>query len=93
MFKNILLLSTIEKLEGGVYGIDSILNAIKTFSNWTLRIGIALSGLALIIGFILYAVSDIDQKARVKVRIIQTMLGIVGIILAVSIVNLLIDLF
>ncbi len=88
-----ILLLTIEKLEGGIYGIDSILNAIKTFSNWALRIGIALSGVALIIGFILYAVSDVDQKARIKTRIIQTMFGIVGIILAISIVNLLIDLF
>lgn len=88
-----ILLLTIEKLEGGIYGIDSILNAIKTFSNWDLRIGIALSGVALIIGFILYAVSDVDQKARIKTRIIQTMFGIVGIILAISIVNLLIDLF
>ena len=46
-----------------------------------------------IIGFILYAVADVDQKARVKQRIIQTMFGIVGIILAISIVNLIIDLF
>ena len=34
-----------------------------------------------------------DQKPRVKQRIIQTMFGIVGIILAISIVNLIIDLF
>ena len=36
---------------------------------------------------------DVDQKPRVKQRIIQTMIGIVGIILAISIVNLIIDLF
>ena len=46
-----------------------------------------------IIGFILYAVADVDQKQRVKQRIIQTMFGIIGIILAISIVNLIIDLF
>ena len=56
-------------------------------------IGIALAGVSLIIGFILYAVADVDQKQRVKQRIIQTMFGIVGIILAISIVNLIIDLF
>lgn len=83
----------IEKLEGGEYTIDSIITAIQTFSNWALRVGIALAGVSLIIGFILYAVADVDQKQRVKQRIIQTMFGIVGIILAISIVNLIIDLF
>lgn len=83
----------IEKLEGGTYNVDSIINAIQTFSNWALRVGIALSGVALIIGFILYAVTDVEQKARVKQRIIQTMFGIIGIILAISLVNLIIDLF
>lgn len=83
----------IEKLEGGNYNIDSIIKAIQTFSNWALRVGIAAAGLSLIIGFVLYAVADVDQKQRVKQRIIQTMFGIVGIILAISIVNLIIDLF
>lgn len=83
----------IEKLEGGNYNIDSIIKAIQTFSNWALRVGIALAGVSLIIGFVLYAVADVDQKQRVKQRIIQTMFGIVGIILAISIVNLIIDLF
>ena len=82
----------IQHLEGS-YNIDSIIKAIQTFSNWALRVGIALSGVALIIGFILYAVVDVDQKQRVKQRIIQSMFGIVGIILAISLVNLIIDLF
>ena len=83
----------IQHLEGGSYNIDSIIKAIQTFSNWALRVGIALSGVALIIGFILYAVVDVDQKQRVKQRIIQSMFGIVGIILTISLVNLIIDLF
>ena len=83
----------ISKLEGGGYSIDTILNAISKFTTWALRIGITLSGVALIIGFILYAVADVDKKAQVKQRIIQTMLGIAGIILAISLVNLIIDLF
>ena len=83
----------INKLDGGSYNIDSIIKAIQTFSTWALRVGIAVSGVALIIGFILYAVADVDQKARVKQRIIQTMFGIVGIILAISLVNLIIELF
>lgn len=45
------------------------------------------------IGFVLYAVADVDRKQQVKQRIIQTMFGIVGIILAISIVNLIIGLF
>lgn len=85
--------SGITKLSGGTYNVDSILKAIQTFTSWALRIGITLSGVALVIGFILYAVSDVDQKARVKQRIIQTLFGIVGIILALSLVNLIIDLF
>ncbi len=83
----------IEHLEGGTYNVDSIIKAIQTFSQWALRIGIAAAGVSLIIGFILYTVVDVDQKPRVKQRIIQTMIGIVGIILAISIVNLIIDLF
>lgn len=83
----------IEKLDGGNYNVDSIIKAIQTFSNWALRIGIALAGVSLIVGFILYAVADVDQKQRVKQRIIQSMFGIVGIILAISLVNLIIDLF
>ena len=83
----------IEHLEGGGYNVDSIIKAIQTFSNWALRIGIAAAGVSLIIGFILYAVTDVDRKAQVKQRIIQTMFGIIGIILAISIVNLIIDLF
>lgn len=88
-----LQLLKIDHLDGGGYDVNSILAAIKTFSNWALRVGIAAAGLSLIIGFILYAVVDVDQKPRVKQRIVQTMLGIIGIILAISIVNLLIDLF
>ena len=83
----------ISHLEGGGYNVDSIISAIQTFSSWALRIGIAAAGLSLIIGFVLYAVVDVDQKPRVKQRIIQTMFGIVCIILAISIVNLIIDLF
>ena len=83
----------IQKLEGGNYDVNTIIKAIEKFSNWSLRIGIAVSGVALIIGFILYAVADVDQKARVKQRIIQTMFGIAGVILAISLVNLIIDLF
>ena len=83
----------ISKLEGGGYTIESITSAISKFTSWALRIGIAAAGVSLIIGFVLYSVVDVDQKQRVKQRIIQTMFGIVGIILAISIVNLIIDLF
>lgn len=91
--KIFLLASGINKLEGGTYSIDSILKAIKTVTDWTLRVGIALAGVSLVIGFVLYSVADVDRKAQVKQRIIQTMFGIVGIILAISLVNLIISLF
>ena len=87
------VMAKIDKLEGGDYNVNSIIKAIQTFSQWALRIGIAAAGVSLIVGFILYTVVDVDQKPRVKQRIIQTMIGIVGIILAISIVNLIIDLF
>lgn len=83
----------ITKLEGGSYDINSILSAIKTLTNWCLSIGIAAAGVSLVVGFIMYAVSDVEQKARVKQRIIQTLIGIAGIILAISLVNLIISLF
>lgn len=89
---NISLLA-ITKLDGGNYNIDSVLNAIKTVTDWCLRIGIALAGVSLVVGFVMYAVADVDRKAHVKQRIIQTMFGIVGIILAISLVNLIIGLF
>lgn len=91
--KIFLLAGGINKLEGGTYNIDSILKAIKTVTDWTLRVGIALAGVSLVIGFVLYSVADVDRKAQVKQRIIQTMFGIVGIILAISLVNLIISLF
>ena len=92
MYRNIYLLA-INKLEGGSYTIDSILQAIKTVTGWALRVGIALAGVSLVIAFVLYAVADVDRKQQVKQRIIQTMFGIVGIILAISLVNLIIGLF
>ena len=91
--RNSINLLEISKLEGGNYNIDSILNAIKVVTDWCLRVGIALAGVSLVIGFIMYAVSDVDRKQNVKQRIIQTMFGIVGIILAISLVNLIISLF
>ena len=92
MYRNIYLLA-INKLEGGSYTIDSILQAIKTVTDWALRVGIALAGVSLVIAFVLYAVADVDRKQQVKQRIIQTMFGIVGIILAISLVNLINGLF
>ena len=87
------VIAKIDKLEGGDYNVNSIIKAIQTFSQWALRIGIAAAGVSLVVGFILYAVSDVDKKAQIKTRIIQTLIGIAGIILAISLVNLIIDLF
>lgn len=83
----------IEQLEGGTYTVDTILKVIKQITNWALAVGIALAGVALIISFVMYAVVDVDQKARVKTRIVQTLLGVAGIIMAISLVNIIIGLF
>lgn len=83
----------ISKLEGGGYSIDSILSAIQKFTGWATRVGIVASGAALVIGFIILAVSDVDQKERVKQRIKQTLFGVAGIVLSLSLINLVIELF
>lgn len=92
VIKNINTLD-ISHLEGGSYDVNSILKALKTLTNWILSIGIAAAGVSLVVGFVLYAVTDVEQKSRVKQRIVQTLIGIAGIILAISLVNLIIDLF
>lgn len=86
-------MTEIQKLDGGTYDVNTILEAIKTFSGWAISVGMSLAGVSLIIGFILYSVADIEQKARVKQRICQTFYGIVGIIISISIVNVIITLF
>ena len=91
--RNLLNVLAIEQLEGGTYTVDTVLNIIKQITDWALAIGISLSGIALVICFIMYAVVDVDQKQRVKTRIVQTILGIFGIIMAISLVNIIIRLF
>ena len=91
--RNLLNVLAIEQLEGGTYTVDTVLNIIKQITDWALAIGISLSGIALVICFIMYAVVDVDQKQRVKTRIVQTFLGIFGIIMAISLVKIIIRLF
>ena len=91
--RNLLNVLAIEQLEGGTYTVDTVLNIIKQITDWALAIGISLSGIALVICFIMYAVVDVDQKQRVKTRIVQTFLVIFGIIMAISLVNIIIRLF
>ena len=91
--KNFLSTLAIQQLEGGTYTIDTVLNVIKQITDWALAVGISLAGIALVVSFIMYAVVDVDQKPRVKTRIIQTLLGIAGIIMAISLVNIIIKLF
>ena len=91
--KNLVDVLAINQLEGGTYTIDTVLKVIKQITDWALAVGIALAGVALVISFIMYAVVDVDQKPRVKTRIVQTLLGIGGIIMAISLVNIIIRLF
>ncbi|MBQ2946356.1 MAG: hypothetical protein IJY25_03905 [Bacilli bacterium] len=83
----------ITQLEGGNYTIDTVLNAIKTVTDWAISIGIALAGLTLVIGFIVFAVVDVEQKVRARQKITQVLLGIGGIVLSISLVNIMIRLF
>ena len=89
----LLNLLAIQQLEGGTYTVDTILKAIEQITNWAITIGIASAGASLVIGFAIYSVVDVDQKPRAKQRIIQTLLGIVGIVIAISLVNIILKLF
>ena len=91
--RNFLSTLAIQQLEGGTYTIDTVLNVIKQITDWALAVGISLAGIALVVSFIMYAVVDVDQKPSVKTRILQTLLGMFGIILAISLVNIIIKLF
>ncbi len=59
-----LLAGGIQKLEGREYTIDSILKIIEIFTDWILRVWIAMSGVSLLIRFVMYAVVDVDQKSK-----------------------------
>lgn len=83
----------IKQLEGGTYDVNTVLRVIKQITDWALVIGVSLVGVALVISFITYAVVDVDQKPRVKSRIVQTFVGLGGIIMAISLVNIMIRLF
>lgn len=90
--KKIFLLD-IEKLEGGNFDLNTVLQAITTIRDMAIKIGIALSCVSLIIGFIMLGIVDVEQKNRVKSKIIQTLVSIGGIVLAISLVNVVIGLF
>ena len=90
---NLLNILAIQQLEGGTYTVDTVLKVIKQITDWAIAIGMSLAGVAVVISFIMYAVVDVDQKPRVKTRITQTLVGIGGIIISVSLVNIIIRLF
>ena len=90
---NLLNILAIQQLEGGTYTVDTVLQVIKQITDWAIAIGMSLAGVAVVISFIMYAVVDVDQKPRVKTRITQTLVGIGGIIISVSLVNIIIRLF
>lgn len=83
----------IQELEGGTYTIETILNIIKQLTNWGIAIGLSIAGIAFVISFITLMIVDADQKPRVKSKIVQIFIGIGGIILAISLVNITIRLF
>lgn len=90
---NNLYMLAIEKLEGGTYTIDTILDVIQQITEWAIKIGLALAGAALVIGFATLAVVDIDRKQRTKQSIVMTLVGIVGIVIAISLVNIILGMF
>ena len=90
---NLLNVLAIQQLDGGTYTVDTVLKVIKQIPDWAIAVGISLAGVAVVISFIMYAVVDVDQKPRVKTRITQTLIGIGGIIISVSLVNIIIRLF
>ncbi|MCI9434912.1 MAG: hypothetical protein HFI86_06560 [Bacilli bacterium] len=73
--------------------MNTVLQAITNIRDMAIKIGIALSCVSLIIGFIMLGIVDVEQKNRVKSKIIQTLISIGGIVLAISLVNNVIGLF
>lgn len=90
---NNLFMLAIEKLEGGTYTIDTILGVIQQITEWAIKIGLSLAGVALVIGFSTLAIVDADRKQRTKHSIIMTLVGIVGIVIAISLVNIILGMF
>ena len=90
---NLINILAINELEGGTYTIDTILEIIKQLTDWAIAIGLALSGLVIVVGFISLTLASVEQKPRVEQKLIQTGIGIGGIIVAISLVNIIIRLF
>ncbi len=90
---NKLFILAIQELEGGTYTIDTILDVINQLTIWSITIGIALSGLAAVIYFIELAVMDAERKERAKRSLVSLVVGITGIVLAISLVNILLRIF
>lgn len=93
MNKMIYIAEGIQKLTGGNYSKEQLIELITKVREWTVGFGLGLAGVALIVGFVMYSIVSVEQKPKIKQGIIQTLLGIVGIILAVSLINIIIDLF
>lgn len=91
--KFLYLLEIQNELQGANYTVDNLIEVINKFVIWVQRIGIALAGLSLLVGFVVYAVTDVDNKPRAKQRIFQTLIGIVGIVIATSLISLILSLF
>lgn len=90
---NKLNILAIETLQGGDYDLNKVLKIISDINNTALKVGVALIGLSAIIGFIMLGIVDVEQKEKVKARLKQTFFGLVGMILAISLVNFVIKLF
>lgn len=88
--KNILICA-VEQLEGGDYGVNDIVTMINKATSYSIIIGLAICGLAIVVGFILYALPFIDNKQRVKSVIGQTIAGTIGIMLGISFINIIIN--
>lgn len=87
------LLAIQNELQGASYTVDNLIEVINKFVVWVQRIGIALAGLSLLVGFVIYAVTDVENKPRAKQKIFQTLMGIVGIVIATSLISLILSLF
>lgn len=88
-----MMMLAIEELEGGTYTIDTILSVINQLTVWAIKIGIALSGISAVIGFISIAVLDYERKQRAKQALIMTVVGIFGIVFSISLVNIILRMF
>ncbi len=91
--KFINFLELTNELQGANYTIEDLIAFANNGFKLLQRGGVVLLVIALGLGFLIYGLTDVDNKPRAKQKIIQVVFGLVGLVLASSIVTIILSLF